>query len=99
MPQVIFFGSFVIASACSLLFACRMFEALFRQWLSYRRAGKTRLSAGATLPRYGLDPSGGSFLQPRGYDSPEVFWEDSVIRLRRLKRKIQKYSKKTKSPV
>ncbi len=99
MPQAIFFGSFVIAAACSVLFACRMFEALFRQWLSYRRAGKTHLSSAATLARYGLDPSIGSVLQPRGYDSPEVFWEDSVIRLRCLKCEIQKYSKKTKPAV
>lgn len=99
MPQAIFFWGFVIATVCSVLFACRMLEALFRQWLSYRRAGKVQLPSAATLARYPLYPSIDSVLHPRGYDSPEVFWEDSLIRLRRLRREIQKYSKKTKPPV
>ncbi len=83
-----------MATACGFLFAYGMVEDLIHKWLTRRRTEsvKARNLSAATKPDKILPIN--TMCGSRGYDSPELFRRDILLRTKGLERETNEHRRK-----
>jgi hypothetical protein len=88
MAENILLWGFYCAAGGSVLLFCSIIQNLLSQPSSIPQTGK---NATAAFERTnGRTPS----INFRGYDSPELFEEDLILRIEQLENKIARYNRK-----
>lgn len=88
MAEQIFIWFFLLTFACGALFTFTLIEDLFRQWRTDRKKNDTT-PLPPTKPQASLPPTKETPPAIRGYDNPELFREDALVRIKRLEAEIQ----------
>lgn len=88
MIEAIFWWIIILTTACGVIFTYGIVEDLVRQWRR-KQENKTRMEP-TNSPRSAGSPSQPTAPKPvvRGYDSPDLFRKDALIRIRKLEAEI-----------
>jgi hypothetical protein len=86
MAENILLWGFYCAAGGSVLLFCSIIQNLVSPWSANSRNAKNNNTVGRTWTS-----DNGDF---RGYDSPELFEEDLILRIEQLQNKIARYNRK-----
>ena len=94
MTETIFWWVFTLACVFTFFFSYGMVEDLIRGWLRRLHARKIRETFPSNVSQPYRLSSADAVTTFRGYDTPQLFREDTLIRIKRLKDDIEEHKEK-----
>jgi hypothetical protein len=89
MAETILWYVLLLAIGAGVVFTYAIADELFHQWHQRKILNKkTGTENDRTVKPEPLQPAISAKPVVRGYDSPDLFWEDALLRIDELKRQI-----------
>jgi hypothetical protein len=95
MAETILWYILLLSTGAGVVFTYAIADELFHQWRQRKNKKKnTEIESHVAVKPEPVQPAISAKPVVRGYDSPDLFWEDALIRIRELELQIAAESKK-----